>query len=345
MITKNKIAGSLIGSAIGDGFGYPTEFMKPSEMKAKWGEKGLTAPIGDIIQVTDDTQMALAVGRALMASWQNDHLDQKRFEANLVREFILWLNDPENNRAPGMTCLTACERLETGLHWTQATGHNSKGCGANMRVLPIALMKGKSDQITHEDIGRWSQFQSAVTHGHPTALTASELTAMTTVFLLEGVSTKDLLAALQDHCQSQMDVYHEDWLKNVWERPGIYSPEVFINRGWEDCLAILDRVETALVFTDKIQDPCDLTGEGWIAEEAFGTALLCFLLSPDDPVKTLIQAVNTKGDSDSIACLAGSFSGAKNGLDAFPEDWVERIEYQSNLDELISFLGGTSLHA
>ncbi len=50
------------------------------------------------------------------------------------------------------------------------------------------------------------------------------------------------------------------------------------------------------------------TGNGWMAEEAFATGLLCFLLFPDQPVQALQRAVVTRGDSDSIACLAGTFA-------------------------------------
>lgn len=39
----------------------------------------------------------------------------------------------------------------------------------------------------------------------------------------------------------------------------------------------------------------------------------------------------TAGDSDSIACIAGSFAGAHHGLEAFPRSWVERIEYRERL--------------
>ena len=34
---KEKIEGNIIGAAIGDGFGYPTEFMNLKEIKKKWG--------------------------------------------------------------------------------------------------------------------------------------------------------------------------------------------------------------------------------------------------------------------------------------------------------------------
>lgn len=75
-------------------------------------------------------------------------------------------------------------------------------------------------------------------------------------------------------------------------------------------------------------------GEGWIAEEAFASALLCFLLFPDDPVAAIRRAAYSSGDSDSLACLAGAFAGAHHGADAWPADWVERIEHR---DELLEF--------
>ena len=50
---------------------------------------------------------------------------------------------------------------------------DSKGCGANMRVTPLGLMPGLTDATR----AGASQLQAALTHGHSTALAASELTA------------------------------------------------------------------------------------------------------------------------------------------------------------------------
>ncbi len=109
------------------------------------------------------------------------------------------------------------------------------------------------------------------------------------------------------------------------------SPEMFIARGWDECLAVLDRLDEALRQADREQDPCLATGEGWIAEEAFATGLLCFLLYPDDPVAALRRAVVTAGDSDSIACLTGAFAGAYHGFGAWPKEWIKCIEYAGRL--------------
>ena len=43
------------------------------------------------------------------------------------------------------------------------------------------------------------------------------------------------------------------------------------------------------------------------------------------------RAAVTSGDSDSIACIAGAFAGAYHGIDAWPVDWVERIEYRDRI--------------
>jgi len=335
---NNKIAGSFLASAIGDGFGYPTEFLKYNEIIDRWGINGLTEPVGNPIKVTDDTQMALAVGKAIMKSYDNRTLKPQTFEEALRKEFVVWLNDPQNNRAPGMTCLKSCENLAKGMPWQKATSLNSKGCGANMRVLPIALLKFKDETITDESIGKWAQFQAAMTHAHPTALAASELTALTVVKLIEGMNPDLLLEYLLDYCSTQKNKYHHGFLDKIWQRPSIESPEMYINRGWEECEAVLRKVETAVKRNDKVTDPCVYTGEGWIAEEAFATALLCFLYYPNDTTATLRRAVNTSGDSDSLACIAGSFAGAYNGLYSIPQDWVNRVEYKDELDEFIKFV-------
>lgn len=335
---NDAIKGCFLASAIGDGFGYPTEFLEVTAIQKKWGPKGLTAPIGNPIQVTDDTQMALAVAKAIMRSFQDKALNLALFKQTLVEEFIRWLNDPENNRAPGMTCLQSCERLEKGLHWTVATAKNSKGCGANMRVTPLGLLYFKHPAFTYKDIAQLAQFQSAVTHAHPTALVASELTAITLIKIIEGVAPEHLIDDLLDYAQQQKGMYHADWLEDVWETPGALYPADYINRGWNDCIAILAKIQAALKVRDTTIDPCLVIGEGWIAEEAYGTALFCYLLFPEDTVQTLIHAVNTKGDSDSIACLAGAFAGAHNGLSSIPKDWVRRLEYREVIEEYLGFV-------
>lgn len=323
-----RASGCLFGMAFGDALGFETEFLTVSEILARFPPNGPQELAGHPALVTDDTQMALAVGEALLAAPMPYAPDT--LEASLRKAFIEWAVSPDNNRAPGITCLTACGRLHRGIPWTEATVKDSKGCGANMRVQAVGVLP----DVSPETRAAVAQFQAALTHGHPTALAASDLTAAAIAFLIGGTMPKDLPKTLREYALSQREIYHGDWLGTLWQRPMVDTPEEFIARGWDECLGSLAALDAALANGGKLGDPCAITGEGWVAEEALATGLLCFLLFPDDPVAAIRRAVVSSGDSDSIACLTGAFAGAYHGLDSWPADWAARIEYRNRLTRL-----------
>lgn len=318
-------SGCLIGMALGDALGADTEFLNVAGILQRYPPNGPQAPKGNPARVTDDTQMAIAVGDALLAAPRPYALGSLSQE--FIRTFTAWYDDPENNRAPGNTCLSACEELLDGKPWVEASQISSKGCGANMRVMPVGLLN--VDAATRAGI---AQLQAAITHGHPTGLASSDLTAFVIADLGNGGKPDGLAERVRQYAESQRTIYHADWLGELWKRAFMLpTAKAFIEHGWTECFGVLDRLDAALLKMDRTTDPCLATGGGWIAEEAFATALLCFLMFPDDPVGVIQRAAVTSGDSDSIACIAGSFAGAYHGIDAWPADWVERIEYHDHL--------------
>jgi ADP-ribosylglycohydrolase len=326
-VSKYAATGSLLGLALGDALGFPTEFNDVRSILAKcgpWREMELPQQAF----VSDDTQMTLALGRGLRTAMDRGVLEPTRLEPSVREEFVDWYQSPENNRAPGRTCMTACRLLkEQGRAWQDASQIDSKGCGANMRVAPVGLAPGLSD----EQRAGAAQLQSALTHGHPTGLAASDLTARAVRLLAEGTQPARLVDELRAYAHGNRARYHHFWLGDLWTRAQDPTPEHFAARGWDECLAVLDRLQDALRTPDPETDPCLATGEGWIAEEALATGLLCFLLFPEEPVTALRRAACTSGDSDSIACLTGAFAGAWLGAGAWPVDWTDRIEYRSDL--------------
>jgi ADP-ribosylglycohydrolase len=324
-----RATASLFGLAFGDAFGAKTEFMRVDEIMRRFPPNGpRDLPAGQPVRVTDDTQMTIAVGQALITAEQPYSIST--LEPELRKTFVDWFHDPENNRAPGRTCLDACSHLDAGQVWHKASIIQSKGCGANMRVAPVGLLTS----VSSETRAALAQFQAALTHGHPTALAASDLTAFVIAELLQDRPPETLPQLLRQYAQSQHTIYHEAWLGPLWKRSNASSPEAFIQQGWNECLHALDRLDEALNNANPDEDPCLITGEGWIAEEALMTALLCFLFFPDDPLAVLHRAAVSSGDSDSIACLAGAFVGAHAGINAWPTAWFERIEYKQELTQL-----------
>ncbi|GAA2678041.1 MULTISPECIES: ADP-ribosylglycohydrolase family protein [Actinosynnema] len=322
----DRVAGSFYGLAFGDSLAKPTEFLSVEQIQQRYGD-GPDRLEGDPALVTDDTQMALAVAWALRDAAEPT---PEALEPRLRERFVAWAHSPDNNRAPGTTCLRAVGGLAEGLPWTAATMPASKGCGANMRVTPVGLVPGLDLDL----LAGISQLQAAMTHGHPTGLAASELTALATRLLVDRADLVELPALLLDRCASERERYRADWLGELWEVAGAASPVAFARAGWDECAAALQALVDVLARPDDGADPCLGTGEGWIAEEALATGLQCAVRHADDPVAALVRAARTGGDSDSIAALAGAFAGAAHGMSGWPQDWVDRIEYADQLAAL-----------
>jgi ADP-ribosylglycohydrolase len=333
-----RVRGSMFGLAYGDALGAPTEFLSYAEIVRRHELPGPMDLVGTPALVTDDTQMGLAVAHAVLdARVDSGALTPDSFERRVSKRFLTWWDSPDNTRAPGHTCMSACEELAKGLPWIEATRRGSKGCGANMRVTPLALI----DWIDEATRCGAAQLQSAITHGHPTALAASDLTTAAVYALRAKVAIADLPGYLREHAQTQREVYRGDWLGDeLWRGPFGTSPQEFAARGWDECLGVLDRLDRAVAEGDRRSDPCQVTGAGWIAEEALATAVLCVVLYADDPRSALARAAATSGDSDSIAALAGAMLGAAHGMDGWPAEWLERIEYGSELAAVSAALAG-----
>ena len=85
------------------------------------------------------------------------------------------------------------------------------------------------------------------------------------------------------------------------------------------------------------QNPGGL-GASWVADEAIASAFWCFWRHADDARACLLEAVNTDGDSDSIAAITGAIVGARVGVDALPSSWVRDVEASAYLHDLAARL-------
>jgi DNA ligase (NAD+) len=98
-------------------------------------------------------------------------------------------------------------------------------------------------------------------------------------------------------------------------------------------LQALDEVKEAL---DKDhEDVCQLLGGAWVGEEAVACALWCVLKAKGDFDESIRRGANSSGDSDSIACIAGSIAGALCGIDGIDKTkWRDKLERGADIDEL-----------
>jgi ADP-ribosylglycohydrolase len=248
----NKVRGVIYGLAIGDALGYPTEFMSLDRIKAEYGPKGIT-DLPERALFSDDTQMSIAIAEALIRSGEKG---VEEIMAAVKEEFIKWLHSPENNRAPGRTCLTGVANMENGSHWKVSGVARSKGCGSAMRVAPIGYLY----QHNPEKLREVAHVTGICTQGHPTADAASIGAAYLVKLAIDGINSTKMIPDLLSFAKGISREFDEAILK------------VGKCLDWED-------EEKALSYL----------GEGWVGEEAVSLALYCFLKYPND-------YANEKGD-------------------------------------------------
>ena len=65
---EDRFQGCVLGLAIGDALGYPTEFLSLPEIQKRYGPNGIQELSGNPALHSDDTQTSMAVARALIES-------------------------------------------------------------------------------------------------------------------------------------------------------------------------------------------------------------------------------------------------------------------------------------
>ena len=301
----DAIRGCMLGGAVGDALGAPIEFMSEAAIMQKYGNEGVL----DYVEfadgtgaITDDTQMALFTAEGILRAYVRGHEKGICCPASVVKfAYQRWLNTqgytptaPEDfidsgwlikekqlfsSRAPGMTCLSALE--ENTLH----AKNNSKGCGTVMRLAPVGLF------FDPESAYKYGWEFSAITHGHPTGITAGGAFAMLISYLRHGKSLAAALDLVEKRLESVPDA--------------------------AETLAAIRKARTAYTISEL--------GEGWVAEEALAIGIYCTLHHQWNFKAGVLAAVNITGDSDSTGCIAGHILGILNGEKAIPEKWRKNL--------------------
>jgi ADP-ribosyl-[dinitrogen reductase] hydrolase len=199
---QDRVLGAFLGFAIGDALGATVEFMTRGEIVARYGVHDRITGGGWLRlapgQVTDDTEMTLALGRSLIRRRGLDLRD-------LCEEFAAWLK-----KGPvdvGNTCRRGIRRYLTEGSVAGPYFEGDAGNGAAMRVLPVALASFGHPNIAAE----WCRAQCRVTHHHPLS-DAAALTLMRMVYVLlagEGrmAARRWADALVEEHRMFRFDPY------------------------------------------------------------------------------------------------------------------------------------------
>lgn len=152
---RRRALASYLGFAAGDALGATTEFMLPREISAAYGFHNEIRGGGWLKlkagKVTDDTEMCLALGEAIIETRDLDL-------TTVADKFVAWMRSKPVDM--GSTVRQGLQRVVTKGQLIAPYSSYSAGNGAAMRNLPVVLAT-----LAHEDRFRdWTLAQSRITH-------------------------------------------------------------------------------------------------------------------------------------------------------------------------------------
>jgi ADP-ribosyl-[dinitrogen reductase] hydrolase len=227
----SRARAAFLGLAIGDALGATTEFLTPTEIRAKFrvhrrivGGGWLRLKPG---AVTDDTEMSLCVARALVAAGGWDL-------RGIAENFVGWMRGKPVDI--GSTCRKGIREYMHSGSLEMPYNDGDAGNGAVMRLLPAALFT-LGDGALQE---RCAVEQARLTHHHPLSDAACVTVGRMLQAALLGADRFALHALTREltavHPQFRFNHYHGHAGGYVVETLQTVFHYLFTTAEFEECL-------------------------------------------------------------------------------------------------------------
>src|SRR3954453_22418430 len=287
MHRSHRVAGALVGSAVGDALGAPFEFGPAGRFSARFPTPARGAQTemcgGGSLgwepgQFTDDTQMGLLVAESLV---EHGGLE----EADVFDRFRTWLK-----AGPPDVGNQTRAVLGSGRPWDVAaaehfarSGH-AAGNGSLMRTTPAAIWFSRFGTEATMDAARRI---SALTHGDPSA---GEGCAIFHELMRAALEGDDPLAAIPAALERVAPEHRERWAT-------VLAPD------WTP------------------EQSTESNGAGW---PTLGQAVWALRHGKNFP-EVMRLVIDLSGDTDTVAAVASGLAGAVFGMAGIPMRWSSAV--------------------
>ncbi|MDO4587417.1 MAG: ADP-ribosylglycohydrolase family protein [Planctomycetia bacterium] len=291
---RNRFIGSLLGLAVGDATGAPFEGLTASHIYQTGPARKLLENPREYFFVKDESSPTLRYtdDTQMMIGITETLIECHEIQSDYLLQRFLFHYDPNRGYGKGIRRLFTKLRREISLDEAIRSifPDGSFGNGAAMRVAPVGLFFAFDlDRVEAE-----AEVSAKVTHIHPLGVEGAKLLALA-VALAATTPTgtlrrDDFLRQLQQRTQTEEFQWQLETLRNI-------------NR------------DVPISF-----------GNGAEAHRSVVSAVQLFVDYPDSFFSVLQHSIGLGGDTDTIAAMACSLSGAYLGKDAIPPHLLDFLE-------------------
>jgi ADP-ribosylglycohydrolase len=290
----SRARGCLMGLAIGDALGGPTEGKSFGAIEKKWGR--VAGFLSEDQTGSDDTEYALFNAGLLLSHGRN-------LTAALIADH--WKKDialaSNALRGAGFSEMLAMRNLRAGLLPPASGRHlHSWSDGLAMRVAPFGIVAGGRPDLA----ARLAAMDGSVTHAG------------------EGIYSGQAVAAAIAQAMTGAPV--PALIESAY---GVIPADSWTRRGIERAVALASGSADIWSALPLLYDGLANTSYHWpdIAPEAVALAFGILVASRGVFSDAVLGGVNIGRDTDTIAGIVGAILGAQQGIGALPAGWAGRV--------------------
>ena len=335
--------GCLLGMAAGDAMGNTVDKLTWDEICVNYGPNGLLGYdiANEDAQITSYTQLAAFVTNGLILGAARGIPERyPRYVALGFREWYksqsfnvltrerthCWLAQVPQIRRRNCKDGRMADALQRDIQFRESLQREGLGTpekpvfrsdapGALTAAVAVGLC-AETARLELEKTMRLGAEAVALTHGEPTAFLSGAF--------LAGV----VASILEDPDQNLMKLY-ESLCEKLEEQFG---------KTWQEAKTVADLVRHAMALSRdaELSSLAVMTMLGCTtAHECLAGAVYATLIHLGNFDEAMIAAVNHSGRSAAVAALTGAVLGARLGVDALPEFYMESLEPTEILTELV----------
>lgn len=323
--------GCLLGLAVGDAMGYTVDKKSWDEICRDYGPNGLLGYdlVNGCADITSYTQLAAFVCNGLLLGAIRGNPDYyTKYMALSLREWAKsqqFRTTPEKTfcwvaQVPGMRrrhcmdtrMLDALSRQTLGT--PEKPVFRSPFPGAVTAAVAVGLAAEPCRMDTRQ-VGRFGAEAVAFTHGDPEAFLSGALLAISISFILQEPELP---------------------LIKLFTRAAEALQEQFAD-SYPQTADIVAKVQKAIALTKdpELTPLAAMSLLGCItASECLAGAVYASIIHAANFDEAMIVSVNHSGRSGAVGAMAGALLGARLGVDALPEFYLESLEPTEVLSEL-----------